>query len=137
MLSQGLCGGYQRGSAAVCDPNLPCPFARYRFTSIWVAFPDVKASQKMLTLQALSSSLNAGTAMRGCLGRGELLGALRQSVPQNGRVHYKYVLAGGPHKIPVAGGFKTYHPPPLKKYFWTKKRGQGGGGWKPCTFWLF
>ena len=26
---QGLCGG-QRGSAAVCDPNPPRPFARYR-----------------------------------------------------------------------------------------------------------
>ena len=29
------------------------------------------ASHKMLTLHALSSSLNAGTAKRGCLGRGE------------------------------------------------------------------
>ena len=28
----------------------------------------VRASHKMLTLQALSSSLNAGTAKRGCLG---------------------------------------------------------------------
>ena len=27
---QGLCGGHQRGSAAVCDPNPPRPFARYR-----------------------------------------------------------------------------------------------------------
>ena len=41
----------------------------------------------MLTLQALSSSLNAGAAKGGCLRRGEALGALRQSVPQNGRVH--------------------------------------------------
>ena len=32
------------------------------------------ASRKMLTLQALSSSLNAGTAKRGCLGRGEAVG---------------------------------------------------------------
>ena len=47
----------------------------------------VSASHKMLTLQALSSSLNAGAAKGGCLGRGEALGALRQSVPQNGRVH--------------------------------------------------
>ena len=31
----------------------------------------VTTFQKMLTLQALSSSLNAGTAERGCLGRGE------------------------------------------------------------------
>ena len=28
---QGLCGGHQKGSAAVCDPNPPRPFARYRF----------------------------------------------------------------------------------------------------------
>ena len=26
---QGLCRGVQRGSAAVCDPNPPRPFARY------------------------------------------------------------------------------------------------------------
>ena len=32
------------------------------------------ASHKMLTLQAVSSSLNAGTAKRGCLGRGEAFG---------------------------------------------------------------
>ena len=31
----------------------------------------VTASHRMLALQALSSSLNAGTAKRGCLGRGE------------------------------------------------------------------
>ena len=31
----------------------------------------VTASHKMLTLQALSSSLNAGIAKRGCQGRGE------------------------------------------------------------------
>ena len=34
----------------------------------------VTASHKMLTLQALSSSLNAGTTKRGCLGRGEAFG---------------------------------------------------------------
>ena len=34
----------------------------------------VTTSHKMLTLQALSSSLNAGTAKRGCLGRGEAFG---------------------------------------------------------------
>ena len=28
---QGLCAGHERGSAAVCDPNPPRPFARYRF----------------------------------------------------------------------------------------------------------
>ena len=27
---QGLCRDHQRGLAAVCDPNPPCPFARYR-----------------------------------------------------------------------------------------------------------
>ena len=34
----------------------------------------VTASHKMLTLQALSSSLNAGTAKRDFLGRGEAFG---------------------------------------------------------------
>ena len=34
----------------------------------------VTASDKMLTLQALSSSLNARTAKRGCLGRGQAFG---------------------------------------------------------------
>ena len=34
----------------------------------------VTASHKMLTLQALSSSLNAGTAKRGFLGRGKAFG---------------------------------------------------------------
>ena len=34
----------------------------------------VTASHKMLTLQALSSSLNAGTAKGGCVGRGEAFG---------------------------------------------------------------
>ena len=47
----------------------------------------VKESRKMLTLQALSSSLNAGASKRGCLGQGEAFGCFRQSVPQNGRVH--------------------------------------------------
>ena len=41
----------------------------------------------MLSLQAHSSSLNAGPAKGGCLERKRLLGALQQSVPQNGRVH--------------------------------------------------
>ena len=34
----------------------------------------VTKSRKMLTLQVLSSSLSAGTAKRGCLGRGEAFG---------------------------------------------------------------
>ena len=34
----------------------------------------VMASHEMLTLQALSSSLNAGTGKRGCLGRGKAFG---------------------------------------------------------------
>ena len=51
----------------------------------------VTASHKMLTLQALSSSLHAGTAKRGWQCRGKALGDLRQSVPQNGRVHLHVV----------------------------------------------
>ena len=48
-------------------------------------------SHKMAILQALLSSLNAGTAKRGSLGCGKALGDLRQSVPQNGRVHLHIV----------------------------------------------
>ena len=45
------------------------------------------ASHKMPTLQALSSSLNAGTA-KSCLGREEVFGCPAAACPpQNGRVH--------------------------------------------------
>ena len=48
----------------------------------------VTASHKVLTLQALSNSLNAGTAKGGGVWAEErLLGALRQFVLQSGRVH--------------------------------------------------
>ena len=47
----------------------------------------VTASQKMLTLQALSSSLNAGVQRGAAWAEERRLGALRQSVPQNGRIH--------------------------------------------------
>ena len=47
----------------------------------------VIASRKMLTLQALSSSFNPGTAKRAAWVEERLLVALRRSVPQNGRVH--------------------------------------------------
>ena len=43
----------------------------------------VTASHKMLTLQALSSVLNAGTAKRGCLGRGEAFGCPPAVGPPN------------------------------------------------------
>ena len=63
----------------------------------------VTASHKMLTLQALSSSLNAGTAKRGWPGP-RLLGDLRQSVPQIGRVHL-HIIDDGP--ISETDGFVT------------------------------
>ena len=44
----------------------------------------VTASQKMLSLQALLSSPKSGPAK---WAKERLLGALRQSVPQNGRLH--------------------------------------------------
>ena len=47
------------------------------------AVRTVTASHTMLTLQALSSSLTAGTAKRGCLGQG------LWHFPPNGRVHYR------------------------------------------------
>ena len=50
----------------------------------------VTASQEMLTLQALSSFLNAGAAWA----EERLLGALWQSVPQNDRVHLHIIESG-------------------------------------------
>ena len=58
---------------------LPTPFGEPRKTPEEQTLGTVTASHKMLTLRSLSSSLNAGTARR-------LLGAIRQSVPQNGRI---------------------------------------------------
>ena len=55
----------------------------------------VTASPKLLTLHALSSPLDAGAAKGGCLGRGEAFRALRQSVPQNGRVHLHIIDLNG------------------------------------------
>ena len=49
------------------------------------------ASHKMLTLQGVSISLHAGTAKRAAWAEERLSGALRQSVPQNGRVHLHIV----------------------------------------------
>ena len=61
----------------------------------------VTESQKMLTLQALSSSLIAGTAKGGPAWAEErLLGALRQSVPQNGRVHLHITEMGCWRSVP-------------------------------------
>ena len=47
----------------------------------------VTASRKILILQALSSSLNAGTAKRGSLSRGEAFYSPPAVCPQNGCVH--------------------------------------------------
>ena len=56
----------------------------------------VTASHKMLTLQALSSSLIASTVKEGLPGPRRGFGALRQSVPQNGRVHLHITDYSGP-----------------------------------------
>ena len=78
------------GSQTAADPPGP------RRTPEKQTVGTVTASPKMLNLQALSSSLNVGTAKRGCLGRGEALDDLRQSVPQNGRVHLHIIDPGVP-----------------------------------------
>ena len=54
-------GGF--GSQTAADPPLATPDKPEK-----QAVGTVTASHKVLTLQALSSSLNAGTAKRGCLG---------------------------------------------------------------------
>ena len=57
------------GSQTAAEPPWQHPTTAEKQTVDTVA-----ASQKMLTLQALSSSRNAGTAKRGCLGRGKAFG---------------------------------------------------------------
>ena len=73
-------GGF--GSRTAADPSGDPPKVPKKQT-----VGTVTASHKVLTLQALSSSLNADTAKRGFLGQERLWGDLRQSVPRNGRVH--------------------------------------------------
>ena len=38
-----------------------------------------------------ASTFSTLSAKRGCLGRGQALGALREPVPQNGRVHFHII----------------------------------------------
>ena len=73
-------GGF--GSETAVDP--PDDPRKPLNSRLWVL---LTASHKILTLQAVSSSLNAGTAKRGEWAEERLSGDLRQSVPQNGRVH--------------------------------------------------
>ena len=60
-------GGF--GSQTAADPTRRLGALTSR---LW---GTVTASHKILTLQALSSSLNAGTAKRGCLNRGKAFGS--------------------------------------------------------------
>ena len=78
----------------------------------------VTTSHKMLTLQALSSSLNAGTAKRGRLGRGQAFGCPPAVCPPKRPrpfAHYK-------EKKKKAQSRKC-----AINYFWTKNR-RGGSG---------
>ena len=45
---QGLCGGHQRGSAAVCDPDPPRPFARSRYYGECIRYGDSKTLRRTL-----------------------------------------------------------------------------------------
>ena len=67
----------------------------------------VSASHKMPTLQALSSSPNAGTTKGAAWAAERLLAALRQSVPQNGRVHL-HIIDQRPQNLsePLIGNAK-------------------------------
>ena len=74
----------------------PPPPGNPRKTPEKQTLSTVTASHKLLTLQALSSSLYDGTERRGGLGRGRLLGDLRQPVPQNGRIHLHIIDGSSP-----------------------------------------
>ena len=64
---------------------LPTPSSDPRRAPEKQTVGTVTASHKMLTLQALSSSLIAGTARGGCLGQGEAFGCPPAVCPPNGR----------------------------------------------------
>ena len=67
----------------------------------------VTASHKMLSLQALSSSLNAALQREAAWAEERFFGDLRQSVPQNGRVHLHIIEKKCPNDVlewvPAAG----------------------------------
>ena len=74
---------------------------------------SVTASQKMLNLQALSSSLNAGAAKRGCLDRGEAFGCPPVCPPERPRpfTHYRKAhLSGTKKRGFLEGGFAKCMP---------------------------
>ena len=73
-------GGF--GSQTAADPSGDPPKVPKKQT-----VGTVTASHEMLSLQALSSSLNAGTAKRGFWGQGKAFGCPPAVCPQNGRVH--------------------------------------------------
>ena len=64
----------QMGAEGLGRKLLLTPSGDPRRTPEELTVGTVTASHKMPTLQALSSSLNAGTAKRGCLARGEAFG---------------------------------------------------------------
>ena len=92
----------------------------------------VTASHKILTLQALASSLNNSTAKGGRLSRGKALSHLQQSVPQNDRLHlFGIDLWGRPQLV---GTFypKFSHFP----QFYSKKLGNMPRK-NPTNLWVF
>ena len=73
---------------------------------------------QMLTLQALSSPFNAGTAKRGDLGRGKALGDLWQSVPPNGRIHLLSIEQARANDICLA--WPLLQSPAVKFFFFVQ-----------------
>ena len=76
-------GGF--GSKIAADP-----FCDPRRTHEKQTVGSVTASQTVLTLQALSSSLNTGAAKRGCLGRGEGFGPSGSLSPRTAASIYTF-----------------------------------------------
>ena len=77
----------------------------------------VTASHKMLTLQALSSSLNAGTAKRGCLGRGKAFGVTSGTLSPKTAASIYTLKAFSPKKglVFAVNGASPPPPPPAPR----------------------
>ena len=83
------------GSQTAADP----PFCNPRKTPEEQTVGSVTTSHKMLTSQTLSSSLNSGTAKRGCLGRGKVFGwppAFCPPTQPRPFTHYRLLTPGHP-----------------------------------------
>ena len=66
---QGLCGGHWRGSVAVCDPNPPRPFARYRLCPSFAQLAEQRIPNRTCSPSVSLSSRGCSPGGAANLGR--------------------------------------------------------------------